>query len=207
MKSMILFSNDVHRDCTDLVSARPCKEEAPISQDQKLHTRGPGNSSHQAREGKVTWISSYFKRAPILSCASHHLLPCCSSLLLPLHHRALPAAQDTQRCCPSPAPEASPAEQRSLLALTSGQGCRATRANHQQDNPVSEGASSFAKAADTWVNNLGHIHHITVSNQISPVTADWTQFQYGCNLHALLRNIYIEQTNDIRFQIIMHCIH
>lgn len=148
-RSMILFANNAHWHCTDLVSARTCKEEAPISQDQKLHTRGPDNSSHHSREGKVTWISSRFKRAPILSYSSHHPFPCCGSQLLPQHCRALPAAHNTQRCCPSPAASGLLL----LLALTSGQGCGATWANDQQDNLVSEGASSFAKAADISVNN------------------------------------------------------
>lgn len=105
MRSMILFSNNVHWDCTDLVSARTCKEEAPISQDQKLHTRGPGNSS-------------YFKRAPILSCASH-------PPFLAVAPAASPAPQSTSSCTIHRGAPFT-CSQCSLLALTSGQGCRAT---------------------------------------------------------------------------------
>lgn len=167
MRSMILFFNNVHWHCTDLVSARTCKEEAPISQDRRCIWEVQAIAD--IRPGRERW-----SEFPPISSGSHSQLcfpppsslavaPCCSPSttehfqLYTIHRVAALHLQPVALC----------AEQCSLLALTSGQGCRATWANDQQDNPVTEGACSFAKAADIWVKNLDHIQHITVSNQIS----------------------------------------
>lgn len=145
----------------------PAKRKPPFHKIEVAYERSRQlQTSGQGGKGDLNFLP--FQVVPILSCASHHPLPL---LWLPA---APPAPQSTSSCTPyiellpfTCSQWPSVLSSAPSLHFTSGQGCRATWANDQQDNPVTEGASSFAKAADIWVKNLDHIQHITVSNQIS----------------------------------------